>query len=119
MFISARVHPGETPSSHVMKGVLNFLLSKKDIRAQILRRYFVFKLVPMINPDGVYHGHYRMDIYNQNLNRYYNMPDLKRQPAIYAITSFLEYYNRLESLFMYVDLHAHNSKKGTFVYGNC
>ena len=33
---------------------------------------FVIKVVPMLNPDGVFHGHYRMDIFNQNLNRYYN-----------------------------------------------
>ena len=64
VFISARVHPGETPSSYVMKGIIKFLLKKNDIRAQLLRDNFVFKLVPMINPDGVHHGHYRMDIAN-------------------------------------------------------
>jgi len=42
----------------------NFIYLRKDIRAKILRKHFVFKLVPMINPDGVYHGHYRMDIFN-------------------------------------------------------
>jgi len=32
----------------------------------------------MINPDGVYHGHYRFDSLNQNLNRYYIDPDIKK-----------------------------------------
>jgi murein tripeptide amidase MpaA len=53
----------------------------------LLRKYFVFLLVPMLNPDGVYHGHYRMDIYNQNLNRFYLNPDPIKQPSIFAVKS--------------------------------
>ena len=33
VFFSARVHPGETPSSYVMRGIIKFLLKKNDIRA--------------------------------------------------------------------------------------
>lgn len=39
----------------------------------------------MLNPDGVSNGHCRMDIFNQNLNRYYKNPDLDRQPSCYSI----------------------------------
>jgi len=76
VFLSARVHPGETPSSYAMRGIIKFLLSTKDIRAQTLRDNFVFKIVPMINPDGVFQGYFRMDTLNQNLNRYYNHPTI-------------------------------------------
>jgi len=64
VFLSARVHPGETPSSYSMRGIIKFLLSTKDIRAQTLRDNFVFKIVPMLNPDGVYQGYFRMDTLN-------------------------------------------------------
>jgi len=47
-----------------MNGIIKFLLNKNDARSYLLRKYFVFMLIPMINPDGVYCGHYRMDIYN-------------------------------------------------------
>jgi murein tripeptide amidase MpaA len=55
VFFSARVHPGETNSSWVMRGLLQFL-SSEDPEAQALRRRFVFKVVPMLNPDGVILG---------------------------------------------------------------
>ena len=41
----------------------------------ILRKNFVFKIVPMMNPDGVHNGNFRKDSQNQNLNRYYEQPD--------------------------------------------
>lgn len=85
IFISARVHPIETPSSYCMLGIIKFLLDKKDVRTHLLRKYFVFVLVPMLNPDGVARGHCRMDELNQNLNRFYSEPDSILQPSCFAV----------------------------------
>ncbi len=75
-------------------------------------------IVPMINPDGVYNGYYRMDTHNQNLNRFYNNPCLEKQPAVFAIKELVTYLNLDKRLFFYCDLHAHAAKKGCFIYGN-
>ena len=84
VFLSARVHPGETPASFCMNGALELLTNPTDARAIALRRHFVFKLVPILNPDGVARGHYRMDNFGRNLNRYYQDPCPEEQPTIYA-----------------------------------
>lgn len=57
--ISARVHPGETVGSWMMKGVIDFLTDPDNEEAQMLRENFVFKIIPMLNPDGVINGNYR------------------------------------------------------------
>jgi hypothetical protein len=54
VLISSRVHPGEVGSSHTLVGILKFLLNQNDLRAYLLRRLFVFMVVPMLNPDGVF-----------------------------------------------------------------
>lgn len=59
-----------------------------------------------------------MDQLGQNLNRYYIKPDKLQQPSIFALRKLIDLYATQELLAMYLDLHAHASKKGCFIYGN-
>ncbi|CAJ0573546.1 unnamed protein product, partial [Mesorhabditis spiculigera] len=53
IFISSRVHPGESNSSWMMHGVLTAL---GNLDSQDLLSRFIFKLIPMLNPDGIAPG---------------------------------------------------------------
>ena len=74
IFLCARVHPGEVQSSHVLNGAVDFLLNKSEQAGLLLEKY-QFKIIPLINPDGVARGYYRLDTHNHNLNRFYTQPD--------------------------------------------
>lgn len=92
-FLSSRVHPGETPATFVFLGFLDFILKTDDPRVKLLRDTFIFKLVPILNPDGVQRGHYRTDQFGVNLNRVYLDPDFEKHPSIYAAKSLIAYHH--------------------------
>ena len=52
----------------MMRGAINFLTDTESEEAQILRDNFVFKIIPMINPDGVINGNYRCSLAGCDLN---------------------------------------------------
>jgi murein tripeptide amidase MpaA len=60
IFVTGRVHPGESPSSHVVHGLIEYLLSNAA-EAAALRKLATWIVVPMLNPDGVAAGNYRCD----------------------------------------------------------
>ena len=78
--LTARVHPGEAQSSHILNGLIKHLLRPE---AQQLRKHFIFRIVPMLNPDGVVHGNYRCSQLGCDLNRRWKEPNRLLHPAIF------------------------------------
>ena len=68
--MAAWVHAGESNSSYVMHGLIKFLVSSDPI-ATMLKDKFIFKIIPMINPDGVIVGNNRCSILGRDMNRSY------------------------------------------------
>ena len=60
------------------------------VYVQELREKFVFKLVPMLNPDGVIVGNYRCSLAGRDLNRNYRHPRRDNFPTIYALKAMVE-----------------------------
>eukprot|EP00767_Chilomastix_cuspidata_P001576 gnl/Chilomastix_cuspidata/1699.p1 GENE.gnl/Chilomastix_cuspidata/1699~~gnl/Chilomastix_cuspidata/1699.p1 ORF type:complete len:1173 (-),score=269.10 gnl/Chilomastix_cuspidata/1699:25-3543(-) len=114
--LSARVHPGESNSSWIMKGVIDFLTSSKRI-ARALRRRFVFKIVPMLNPDGVAAGNYRTNLAGFDLNRTWATPSSRLQPPIFSLKQLMAKAQERHGVALFLDVHGHSVKKNIFAYG--
>lgn len=53
-----------------------------------------------------------------NLNRYYGNPTLSQHPAQFLLKELVNKINKEQQLLMYIDLHAHATKRGCFIFGN-
>lgn len=71
MLITGRIHPGEPHSSFLVEGLIRYLASD-DPTCHILRKSFVFHVVPMLNPDGVVAGNFRTSFSGKDLNRQFD-----------------------------------------------
>jgi len=116
IIITSRVHPGETNASFIVEGILDFLVS--DFQEAIdLRDKYVFKVVPMLNPDGVVVGNYRCSLSGQDLNRQWVCATSRVFPEIYFTKQMFRKTVESRKIFMFVDIHGHSRKRNTFMYG--
>ncbi|XP_054027674.1 cytosolic carboxypeptidase 2 [Dryobates pubescens] len=114
--LSARAHPGESGGSWAMQGFLDFLLSAHP-DAQLLRRLFVFKVVPMLNPDGVVVGNSRCSLAGGDPNRAYGTALRGSFPGVWHLRTMVERVLAEREVVLYCDFHGHSRKNNVFMYG--
>jgi len=69
IIVNSRVHPGEANASFMMEGFLKMITSANNLQAEELRKRYIFKIIPICNPDGVIIGNYRTHLAGNDLNR--------------------------------------------------
>ncbi|XP_022252667.1 cytosolic carboxypeptidase 2-like isoform X3 [Limulus polyphemus] len=116
VIISARVHPGESNSSWIMKGLLDFILADSS-KAELLRKQLIFKIVPMLNPDGVVVGNYRCSLTGRDLNRQYQSSLKEAFPTAWYLKNLLTRMQRDHDILLFCDIHGHSRKYNSFIYG--
>ncbi|XP_067902002.1 cytosolic carboxypeptidase 2 isoform X3 [Heterodontus francisci] len=114
--VTARVHPGETNGSWVMTGFLDHILGSSD-DARLLRDMFVFKVVPMLNPDGVITGNYRCSLTGRDLNRNYRTVLRDSFPCVWHTRNMVQRLMEEREVVIYCDFHGHSRKNNVFMYG--
>ena len=67
MIITSRVHPVDTNCSYIVEGIIHFLISDHQMAIK-LRDNFIFKIIPMLNPDGVIIGNSKCSLNGYDLN---------------------------------------------------
>ena len=108
--IIGRQHPCETVSSFVVEGIVNFLVSGTEESEELLKRY-VFKIVPMINPDGVIYGNSRCDISGADINRQWSFPSRDLFPTVEACKTMMIRLGTVgHDLEYFFDIHGHSKQ---------
>lgn len=116
IIISGRIHPGESNSSFVVHGLIEFLCSEAP-EASKLRKSFIFTIVPMLNVDGVIHGNYRCSLAGTDLNRRFMDCHPSLHPVIVAFKELIKTIQNNRSIALFLDLHGHSKLKNSFIYG--
>lgn len=115
--IIGRQHPGETVGSYVVKGMYDFLMGDSD-EAKKLREIYIFKIVPMMNPDGVLVGNSRTSFAGCDLNRRWGKPNEIIHPEIYNTKQMILKLSTQRNLAFIIDCHGHFGTFNSLFYCN-
>lgn len=117
IIIIARHKPIDSPTNFEVQGILKFLFSEDPIAVE-LREFCVFKICPMVNPDGVLIGNSRCSLSGEDLSNVWLEPDSVLNPEVYSLkkklVSFIEKFRETNLAF---DLSCSPTTKGVHLLG--
>jgi hypothetical protein len=99
VFMVGRQHPGETSSTYIYEGVIDYVL----MNTSILDR-FHFYLVPAANPDGIYLGNTREQSQGLDPNRGWNS---NRVQETMIVRQALDRIDALHPIDFFLDNHGY------------
>jgi murein tripeptide amidase MpaA len=108
-WIVARQHAFEAGGSWAVEGLLRFLTGP-DPEAQSIRKQVLFKVCPMVNPDGVVVGGTRFNARGIDLNRHWHTTDplsqdVKSAPEIALLKRAILAWRANHRLDLWINIH--------------
>ena len=122
LWFIARQHAWETGTSYVMEGALRFITSE-DPKAAELRDRFIFKFIPMMDPDGCATGKVRFNANGYDVNRHWDEVDLNNKEHLRLMPEI--WYGK-RAIFSWVDagrpidlmVNLHNTETNEYLETN-
>lgn len=117
VFITTLQHAGESNGGYVVSGLVNFLLSD-DENAALARRKVIYKIIPMMNPDGIFHGMTRLNGNLEDLNQewdddFTDTSNLPVEPEVACVKKWIrEWIASGHKIDMGLDIHS-QGQEGT------
>lgn len=104
----------------MVQGLIEFLAAANHPISKILRENVVFKILPMMNPDGVFLGNNKVNVVGHDLNRSWNHISSFMHPTLSATLKLLRELSSSEcyQVDFVIDIHAHTSLTGAFIVGS-
>jgi hypothetical protein len=113
VWIHARTHPGETPSSWHFEGIVQKLLSDNEV-ISYYRQNIVFYLIPFTNPDGVFYGRSRTNFSGVDVESDWNKPDAQTSTEVKILKQRMTQINSEKVLSVFNNLHSQAVSYCTF-----
>ena len=109
VIVMARSHPSDSATSYIVQGMMEFLTSNHGI-AKDMRQNITFKIIPMMNPDGVLLGNTRCTLLGADLNRSWDNNSPHQHPILYAVKELIMESSEVRLSFNLWKENAHSIK---------
>jgi hypothetical protein len=113
VWIHARTHPGETPTSWHFEGIIKTLLSNNPV-IQKYREQIVFHCIPFTNPEGVFYGRSRTNYDGVDVESNWNKSDAQTTQEVKFLKQRMSAINSEKVMSVFLNLHSQAAPYCTF-----